>query len=237
MFTNNDTNPDLGLRRSVGTRVFVCCAVLFGGMLNSGGQVEAQESATGQTETLNAAAPAAEQLSATQSTRVRQPASLPEGGAGSSSGEADPLTLVRSEVEKTGANSQLVLVGKHPNESLDVVDTGSSVDFPQAAGAVEVVKDNQKLTFDTTGTQPVSDAADMADREGQLSAVVGEDEAQLTAVADVQLGVTDVESELQVVGNHATSEEGSGSSYAVLLALLAIIAMVPVARRNDRRRV
>jgi hypothetical protein len=236
MFVNNDTNQIPGLRRRVGTRVFVCCVVLFGGMLNSGGHAEAQESATAQTETLNAAPAGGGQLSFIPSARVRQPASLREGGVGSSNGDADALVLGRPEVQKTDANSQLALVSKHPNQSLDVVDTSSSVDFPQAAGAVAVVRDNQKLSFDT-GTQPVTDAGNMADREGQLSAVAGEDEAQLTAVADVQLGVTDIKSELNVAGNHATSEEGSGSSYAVLLALLALIAMVPVVRRNDGRRV
>jgi hypothetical protein len=235
MLRNNDMNQDSGLRRRVGTRVLICSVVLFGGGLNAGGQVEAQEPATGQTETLNAAALVGGQLSAIQGARVGQTAALRDEGTGSFDGDADSLAIVRSEVQETDANSELQLVSEPPNQYLDVVDTGSSIDFPQAAGAVDVAPDNQQLSFDA-GTQPVTDAASMTDPEGQLSAVVADEEAQPTVVADVQLAVTDIQSESKVAGNHATREEGSGSSYAVLLALLALIAMVPVARRNNRRR-
>ena len=121
--------------------------------------------------------------------------------------------------------SQLDLAGSQDMRSLDVVDTGSSVEFPAAVGELGGGIDDQKANdIIEQSDQPL-----VTDTSGKLP---------LTNVADAHSQIGDAgSSQLKNVSNDAVSEESAGLPYAVVLALLALIGLVPVARRNDHHHV
>ena len=119
--------------------------------------------------------------------------------------------------------SQLDLADSRDMQSLDVVDTGSSVEFPATEGELGGGTDDQKAN-DMTG-------------QGDQPLVTGTSVKLPTNAADAQSQVGNAGSQLTDVSNDVASEESAGLPYAVVLALLALIGMVPVARREDHHHV
>ena len=120
-------------------------------------------------------------------------------------------------------------------QSLDVVDTGSSVDFPQAA-------------VDVNGDQYISQEVDVDAVDQGDGLATGSDAALLVTTAPEEYQIQDVsvthgqddkkndrpeDAAINAIGE----EDSAGLPYAVLLALLSLIGLVPVARRNDHHRV
>lgn len=138
----------------------------------------------------------------------------------------------RLDISKGEQYSQLDLAGSQDMRSLDIVDTGSSVEFPAAVGGLDGGIDDQKTTVDP-GIQPVTVSNDMID-QGDQPLVAGTNVVSVTNAADAHGHVGDAGShQLEDVSNDAVSEESAGLPYAVVLALLALIGLVPVARRDD----
>ena len=147
--------------------------------------------------------------------------------------------------------SQLDPAGSQDVRSLDVVDTGSAVEFPKAVGELGGGIGDEKAKLDR-GAQPVTGSNDTIDQGGEPEADSSDMSEQgdrllvtstsltlpPTNIADVQGQVAESEGQLENATNDAVSdEEGAGLPYAVVLALLALIGLVPVARRNDHHRV
>ena len=116
--------------------------------------------------------------------------------------------------------SQLDVAASQDMRSLDVVDTGSSVEFPAAVGELGGGIDDQK-------------ANDMIEQSDQPLVTDTSAKLPVTNIADAQTQVDDAGSQLKEVSSDAASEESTGLPYAVVLALLALIGLVPVARRTD----
>jgi len=132
--------------------------------------------------------------------------------------------------------SQLDLAGSQDMRSLDIVDTGSSVEFPNAVGELGGSIDGQKANVDP-GDQPVTDSNEVIEQSDQPLVTGTSTELPVTVTADVQTQVDDAGSQLNDVSSDVASEESAGLPYAVVLALLALIGLVPVARRKDHHHV
>jgi len=132
-------------------------------------------------------------------------------------------------------NLQPALVASKEVLSLDVVDTASSVDFPQAV-------------VDVNGDQYISQEVDVDAVDQGDGLATGSDAALLVTSAPEEYQIHDVsvrhgqddkkndrpeDAAINAVGE----EDSAGLPYAVLLALLSLIGLVPVARRNDHHRV
>ena len=143
-------------------------------------------------------------------------------------------------------NSPPVLVASKEVQSLDVIDTGSSVDVPQAV--VDVNGDqhvSQKVIVDAVD-QMIAASPDMVDQGDRLAtgsddvlsitSVREEDQTRDASVRQSQDSKKNDRSE-GASRNASSEEDSAGLPYAVLLALLALIGLVPVARRNDHHRI
>jgi hypothetical protein len=158
--------------------------------------------------------------------------------------------VVHLETSKGDQDSQLDLAGSRDMRSLDVVDTDSSVKLPHAVADIGEGIDDQKASVDL-GDGSMAASIDVVDQGGQLEAESNEMNEQadqplvtgtsvklpVTSIADGQGQVGGTEGQLKDVSSDAVSEESTGLPYAVVLALLALIGLVPVARRNDHYRV
>jgi len=138
--------------------------------------------------------------------------------------DADLSDVAQLDTSTGDQYSQLDLAGSHV-PSLDVVDTGSSVEFPATVGELGGGIDAQK-------------ANDIIEQSDQPLVTDTSVKLPLTNVADAHSQIGDAgSSQLKNVSNDAVSEESAGLPYAVVLALLALIGLVPVARRNDHHHV
>jgi len=149
--------------------------------------------------------------------------------------DPDLSDVVQLDTSKGDKNSQLDLAGPRDMQSLDVVDTGSSVDFPQAA-------------VDVNGDQYIGQEVDVDAVDQGDGFATGSDAALLVTTAPEEYQIHDVsvthgqddkkndrpeDAAINAIGE----EDSAGLPYAVLLALLSLIGLVPVARRNDHHRV
>jgi len=138
--------------------------------------------------------------------------------------DADLSEAAQLDSSQGDQYSQLALAGSQDTRTLDVVDTGSSVEFPNALGELGGGIDDQKVN-------------DMT-RQGDQSLVTGTSvKLPVTNAAGAQSQVGNAGSQLTDVSNDVASEKSAGLPYAVVLALLALIGMVPVVRRENHRHV
>lgn len=249
MFDNNKIGDQ---RRNVCCRVdarmAMCCVLMSGVLLPWGAYADAEEFATvhiGETANVNVHADspplAVQNLDA--SAVVDDKESIPI--------DIDPdlSDVVQLDTSKGDQNSQLDLAGPRDMQSLDVVDTGSSVDFPQAV--VDVNGDqyiSQEVDVDAVdqGERMAAASSDRVDQGDGLA--TGSDAALLVTSAPEEYQTHDVsirhgkndnkndrpeDAAINAIGE----EDSAGLPYAVLLALLSLIGLVPVARRNDHHRV
>ncbi len=159
------------------------------------------------------------------------------------SNAAQPDTIMDEQ------NSPPALVASKEVQSLDVVDTGFSVDFPQAI--VDVNGDqhtDQKVIVDVVdqGEQTIVASPDwvaQGDRPATASDVVlsvtrvpEDDQTRDASIRHRQDSRKNDASE-GASRNASSEEDRSGLPYAVILAMLALIGLVPVARRSDHHRI
>jgi len=145
--------------------------------------------------------------------------------------DADLSDAAHLDTSQGDQYSQLDLAGSQDMRSLDVVDTGSSVEFPNAVGELGGGIDDQKANVDP-GDQPVTGSNDMIEQSDQPLVTDTSAKLPVTNTADVHSQVGDAGSQRKDVSNDAASEESASLPSAVVLALLALIGLVPVARRN-----
>ena len=238
-------NKNWGLHRSnfyrVNARIAVCCAVMSGVMLAWSSCVKAEEYATVHIgETANATVHVDSQtldvqnLDASAALEVSDNKSIP---IVTEVTDPDLPGVAHLDISTEGQESQLALAGSQDMRPLDVVDTGSSVKFPNAVGELGGGIDDQKANVDS-GDQPVTGSNDMIDQGDQLLVAGISAKSPVTNAADVHSQVGgDADSQLKDVSSDAASEESAGLPYAVVLALLALIGLVPVARRDDHHQV
>ena len=138
--------------------------------------------------------------------------------------DADLSHAAHVDTGKVEQYSPLDLAGSQDMRSLDVVDTGSSVEFPTAEGELGGGVDDQN-------------ANDMIEQGDQPLVTGTSVELPVANAADAHSQVGDASSQLTDVSSDAASEESAGLPYAVVLALLALIGLVPVARREDHHHV
>ncbi|MGB5726681.1 MAG: hypothetical protein WBM52_05645 [Thiogranum sp.] len=220
----------------VDARMALCCVLVSGVMLPWGAYANAEEFATvviGETANVNVHADsqplAVQNLDAPAVVDVNDKESIPI--------DIDPdlSDVVQLDTSKGDQNSQLDLAGPRDMQSLGVVATGSTVDMPQAV-------------VDVNGDQYISQEVDVdaVDQGGGLA--TGSDAALLVTSAPEEYQIHDVsvrhgqddkkndrpeDAAINAIGE----EDSAGLPYAVLLALLSLIGLVPVARRNDHHRV
>ena len=245
-------------------RMAVCCAVISGVMIPWGSCVKAEELTPLKIgETANVIV---DVESPPLDVQTLESSSMVEAtGKQSSPVDTDPdvSNVVDLDTRQGDQESQLALAGSRDMQSLDVVDTGASVEFPQAVGDMGAGIDEQKTNVDA-GVQPVMDSIDVVDKGGLLEAgqnamieqvdqsLVTADSAQLSVAGSSgdfraddsaavlpsgQLNEVEGRQPLQDAANEVASEESASLPYAVVLALLALIGLVPVARRNDQHHV
>jgi len=231
----------------VDARMAMCCVFVSGVMLPWGAYANAEEFATvviGETANINVHADsqplAVQNLDAPAVVDFDDKESIPI--------DIDPdlSDVVQLDTSKGDQNSQLDLADPRDMQSLDVVDTGSSVDFPQA---VVDVNGDQYISQEVDVDQGERMAAASSDRVDQGDGLAtGSDVALLVTSAPEEYQTHDVsvrhgqddkkndrpeDAAINAIGE----EDSAGLPYAVLLALLALIGLVPVARRNDHHRV
>jgi hypothetical protein len=137
--------------------------------------------------------------------------------------DADLLAVAQFDASQGDQYPQLDLAGSQDMRSLEVVDTGSSVKFPNAVGELGGGIDDQKTNVDqgdqllVTGISAKSPVTDAADVHSQVGG--------------------NADSQFKDVSSDAASEESAGLPYAVVLTLLALMGLVPVARRDDHHQV
>ena len=257
MFDNEIGGHHRSVFNRVNARMAVCCAVMSGVMLSWNSCVNAEEFDTVHIgEAANVVVHADSQPLSVQNldisvVEVDDKESRPVNTALELPVDTAPdiSDVVQLDTSKGDQNSQLDLVDSRDMQSLDVVDTGSSDKFPLAVDDLGRGIDDQKSNVDL-GAQPVMIANDMIDEGAKLGAdsndIIEQGDQQLAAVDIVDLSVTDTAdahgqqasdagSQLKDASNDAAArEESAGLPYAVVLALLALIGLVPVARRNDQ---
>jgi len=235
----------------VNARMVICCAVVSGVMLPWKSYANAEEFATvhiGDTANVNVHAysqpRAVQNMDTSAVVEANDKESIPIDT------DPDLSDVVQLDTSKEDQHSQLDLAGSGDMQSLDVVDTGSLVKFPHAVDDVGGGIDDQKANVDL-GDQPMAGSSDMIDQGGQLVEDLNDrvekgDQPLVTGVsvklpvtdtADAHSQVGDADSQLEDASNDAASEESAGLPYAVVLALLALIGLVPVARRTDHHHV
>jgi len=220
----------------VDARMAVCCVLVSGVLLPWGAYADAEEFATVHIgETANVNVHADSQPLAVQN--LDAPAVVDFDDKESIPIDIDPdlSDVVQLDTSKGDQNSQLDLAGPRDMQSLDVVDTGSSVDFPQAV-------------VDVNGDQYISQEVDVDAVDQGDGLATGSDAALLVTSAPEEYQTHDVsvrhgqndkkndrpeDAAINAIGE----EDSAGLPYAVLLALLALIGLVPVARRTDHHRV
>jgi len=251
MFDNEIGDHHRSVFNRVNARMAVCCAVMSGVMLSWNSCVNAEEFDTvhiGEAANVDVqtdSPPLAVQNLDASVVEVNDKESRPVDTA------SDISDVVQLDTSKGGQNSQLDLADSRDMESLDVVDTASSDKFPLSVDELGGGIDDQKSNVDL-GVQPVLIANDMIDEgaklEADLNGIIEQGDQQLVAVDIDDLSVTntadahgqqasDAGSQIEDVSHDAASEESAGLPYAVVVALLALIGLVPVARRNDQHHV
>lgn len=163
--------------------------------------------------------------------------------------DTDLLNVVQLDAGQAGQNSRLDLADSM--QSLDIVDSGSSVKLPHAVDDVDAGIDNQKANVELSD-RSLAGSSDMIDQGNLPEAVsveVIEQNVQplvegtsvnlpvTNAAADARSQVNDAGNQLRDVSGDIVSEENTGLPHAVVLALLALICLVPVARRSDHHHV
>ena len=259
MFDNEIGDHHRSVFNRVNARMAVCCAVMSGVMLSWNSCVNAEEFDTvhiGEAANVDVHAdsqPVAVQNLDASVVEVNDKESRPVDTAPELPVDTAPdlSDVVQLDTSKGDQNSPLDLADSRDMQSLDVVDTASSDKFPLAVDDLGGGIDDQKSNVDL-GAQPVVIANDMIDEGARLGAdlndMIEQGDQQLVAVDIVNLSVTntadapgrqasDAGSQLKDASNDAASEESAGLPYAVVLALLALIGLVPVARRNDQHHV
>ena len=235
----------------VNARMFVCCAVMWGVTLPWNSYANAEEVGTVHVgEAANVSVHADSQPLTVQD--LDASAVVEANNKASNPVDTDPdlSVVVPLDASKGEQNSRLDLSASRNMQSLDVIDTGSAVTFPQAVDDIGEGIDHQKVTVDL-GDQVLTPSNEILDQGGQLEAVsnhIDEQDDQslvtgtsvnlpVTNTVDVQGRVGEAEGQLKDVSSEAANEENAGLPYAFVLALLALIGLVPVARRNDHYRV
>jgi len=235
----------------VDARMALCCVLVSGVMLPWGAYANAEEFATvviGETANVNVHADsqrlAVQNLDASAVVDANEKESIPIDI------DSDLSDVVQLDTSKEDQNSQLDLAGSRDMQSLDVVDTASSVKLSHAVDDMGGGIGDQKSNVDL-GDQLMAGSSDMIDQGGEFGAgfndMIEQGDESLVAVASVNLPVTntadvhsqvgDADSQLKDASNDAAGEESADLPYAVVLALLALIGLVPVARRNDQHHV
>jgi len=139
----------------------------------------------------------------------------------------DLSDVVQLDTSKVDQHSQLDLAGSRDMQNLDAVDTASSVKFTQTVDDIGGDIDDQ----------PVAVSNAMIEQVDAPLVAVASVKLPVTNTADAHSQASDADSQLKDASNDAASEENAGLPYAVVLALLALIGLVPVARRNDQHHV
>ena len=142
--------------------------------------------------------------------------------------------VVQLDAGGTDQNSRLELTGSQDLRALDVVESGTSVQFPQVVDGIATDNDPEDMNVES-GDRSVAG----------LNELKGHDDQRLATSAGAKLPVSKLAVDagsldgkpLNDVSDDVVSEESAGLPYAVVLALLALIGLVPVARRNDHHHV
>lgn len=251
MFANRFGDRHRSVFSRVNARMVIGSVVLWSVMLPWKSYVNAEEfTSVPISETANVNIHADSQPLAVQD--LEPSAVVDANDKASSAIDTDPdlSDVVQLDASKGDPHSQLDLAGSRDMQSLDVVDTGSSVKFTHAADDIAGGIDDQKANVDLGG-QPMAVSNEMIDESGQLEADLNDkielSDQPLVAVTSVNLSVTntvdahsqasDAGNQLKDASNDAVSDESADLPYAVVLALLALIGLVPVARRNDQHHV
>lgn len=235
----------------VDARMAMCCVLMSGVLLPWGAYADAEEFATvhiGETANVNVHADsqplAVQNLDASAVVDANEKESIPIDI------DSDLSEVVQLDTSKGDQNSQLDLAGPRDMQSLDVVDTASPVKLSHAVDDMGGGIGDQKANVDL-GDQPMAALSDMVNQGGEFGAgfndMIEQGEQSLVAVVNANLPVTntadahsrnsDAGGQLKDASNDAAGEESAGLPYAVVLALLALIGLVPVARRNDQHHV
>lgn len=152
----------------------------------------------------------------------------------------------KSEVSDLGSlkthnqhkQSQLALADSQRALSLNVIDTGPAVEFPQAVGSMgadpaNYMPDVRQHQRHESGTSDSVDSGGQgtvfADKAGKGS----KRDLWGPSTPDVHREVEVAERQPTEAASDATGSDSDGLPYAVILAIVALIGLVPVARRND----
>jgi len=244
MFQKKNGGQDRSVLYRAKVGIAVCFAILSGGMLAWNAYAKAEEYATGSIEEItDVTVHVDKQPLGADGLETSGAVEVTDSDPGLSD-VADPDT------SKEYQNPELALADSPEIASLDVIDTGSSVEFPQVVGDVEWGIEYQKANMDLD-EHPVTDLNGMIDQGSQLEVdsndMIEQDtqpletgasiELPVTNTADAQAPVSGAGSQLKDASSDAASSETTGLPYAVVLALLALIGLVPVVRRDDHHRV
>ena len=143
--------------------------------------------------------------------------------------------------------TQLALAESQRTLALNVMDTGSTVEFPQAVGESDADVDNLVSGMPVLHTRPRSGSNHSSPSSGQRAAEFDgesgvadqprDSDSRVSRLAPSNEGehrrIDDAGEQLEVASD-AVGNDGAGLPYAVILTLLALIGLVPVARRNDQ---
>ena len=213
----------------VNAGIVIYCVIMSGAMLPTMSYANAEEFATvvhiGETANINVHADS--QPLAVQSPDTPAVVDADDKVSRPIDTAPDLSDVVQLETSKVDQHSQLDLAGSRDIQKLDVGDTASSVEFPQTVDDIGGDVDDDKPNVDL-GDQPVAVS----------NAMIEQVDAPLVAVASVKLAVintadahsqaSNADGQLKDASNDAASEE-TGLPYAVVLALLALIGLVPAA--------
>lgn len=226
----------------------VCCAVIQGVIFSWSSPLKAEEYTAVQiSEAENAIVRGDSQPLGVQSLEFSVAVEARDSNSRPFETNPDELDVVNLDTSKGDQDSQLALTGSRDMQTLDIVNTDTSVNFPHEVDDIAGGMAGQKTNIDL-GVQPKVSSSKIMDQGGHLEAasngideLVDEPVVAATSVVtlpafgatDTHSQVADVDSRPETDSNSAASGEDAGLPYAVVLALLALIGLVPVARRND----
>ena len=226
----------------------VCCAVIQGVIFPWSSPLKAEEYTAAQiSEAENAIVRGDSQPLGVQSLEFSVEVEARDSNSRPFETNPDELDAVNLDTSKGDQDSRLALTGSRDMQTLGIVNTDASVNFPHEEDHITGGLARQKTNIDL-GVQPKGSPSKMMDKGGHFEAAWNDMNEMVDAplvaatsvvtlpaagATDAHSQVADVDSRSETDSNSAAGDENAGLPYAVVLALLALIGLVPVARRND----
>ena len=145
--------------------------------------------------------------------------------------------IVQVDTGKADQNSRLDLGGSQDLQSLHVVDAGTSVQFRQEVDGAAGGNGGEETNVEPGGQAMAGLNESIGHDDQRLAASASSNLLMTEVVVDASSRGSDAGKQLNEVSEDIVSEENAGLPYAVVLALLALIGLVPVARRTDHHHV